>query len=121
MKNLNVKTSGWDMTDEISAYLDEKVAGIEKMLADPDDGTLKCDVELAQTREQHASVARADMRLSINGESYRAEATGETMQAAIDALKDDMQRQLRKVKSKNSSLLKRGGAQLKRWMKFGRE
>lgn len=109
------------MTDEVSAYLDEKLIAIEKILSDPDDSTIRWDVELAQTRDQRAPVFRAEVNIFLNGETLRAESTGETMNAAIDGVKNEMQRQLRKVKSKNSSFLRRGGSQIKKFLKFGRE
>lgn len=121
MKNLSIKTTGWEMTDEIRNYLEEKIISIEKLLADPDADDVKCDIELEETRQSHANVWRAEMNLFVGGTLYRAEATADGMQAAIDEIKDDMQRQLRKSKRKNLSLIKRGGARLKSWMRFGRE
>ena len=121
MQNVHVKTTGWSMTDEISTYLDEKLSAIEKLVHDPENQTLRCDVELAHDRDQHASVARAEMNLFVNGMLYRAQARGATMQAALDGVKDEMQQQLRTSKQKHGSLLRRGGTRLKSWLRFGRE
>ena len=120
MKNLTIKTTGWEMTNEIETYLAEKIQSIEKLLVDPDADTVRCDVELGQAREEHANKWRAEMSLFIGGESYRSVAVADGMEAALDEMKDEIQRQLRKGKRKQMSLVKRGGAMMKEWLRFGK-
>lgn len=121
MKNLTIKTTGWEMTDEIESYLAEKIQAIDKLLADPNADTVRCDVELGQAREDHANKWRAEMTLFVGGDSFRSVGTGEGMQAALDEVKDDIQQQLRKGKRKQMSLVRRGGSVIKHWLKFGRQ
>lgn len=121
MKNLTVKTTGWQMTDEIEKYLGDKLATIEKLIPNPDADTVRCDVELSETREQHATVWGAEMNVFLGKMVYRSSAKGDTMQAALDEVKDEIMRQLQKTKQKNVSLLRRGGAKVKEWLRFGRE
>ncbi|HET8581037.1 MAG TPA: HPF/RaiA family ribosome-associated protein [Candidatus Paceibacterota bacterium] len=121
MNNVTVKTTDWQMTDELSACLDEKIAAIEKLLRDPESETVRCNVELSAIRDQHATRFRAEMTLTENGRLYRAEARGGTMRDALDQLKEGIQQQLRKSKQKHVSFLRRGGLVLKRWSRFGRE
>jgi ribosomal subunit interface protein len=120
MKNLTVKTTDWTMTDEIARYLDEKLVAIDKLLSDQDADTIRCDVQLGKSRDQHAETWRAEMNLFVGGAMHRAEAHGETLQAALDEVKDEMSQQLRKTKQKHASLLRKGGAAVKDWLRFGK-
>lgn len=67
----------------------------------------------------HGAVWRAEMNVLVEGVPYRAEAVAESMQAAIDMLKDEMLEQLKKGKDKHVSLLRKGGAKVKEWLRFG--
>ena len=106
------------MTPDIAAYLDEKMAAIEKLV---NDSGAYCDVELgrAEGHAQQGNVWRAEITLLQKGEQMRVEAVGESINAAIDAVKDEMLRQLRKGKDKNTSLTRGLGARLKRWARRG--
>ena len=119
MQNLTIKTTEWTMTDEIRTYLDEKLLAIDKLI-DSDPETVRCDVELGKARENHAHAFRAEMNLFIGGAMVRSEATGETLQVALDEVKDEIVRQLKKSKQKHTSLLRRGGASVKNWLRFGK-
>ena len=119
MKNFTIKTTDWTMTDEISLYLDDKMVAIEKLITNPDADTVRCDVELGKARDQHANAWRAEMNLFVDGTTHRSEATGETLQEALDEVKDEIMRQLKKTKQKHTSLLRRGGASVKNWLRFG--
>lgn len=120
MKNLTIKTTEWTMTDEIRVYLDEKLQAIDKLITDFGGDTVRCDVELGKARDQHADAWRAEMNLFIEGVLVRSEAQGETLQAALDEVKDEIVRQLKKTKQKRTSLLRRGGAAVKDWLRFGK-
>jgi len=41
--------------------------------------------------------------------------------AAIDEVKDEIMRQLRREKTKTTSVVRRAGARLKEWLRFGGE
>ena len=60
------------------------------------------------------------MNLQLAGDLYRAEAEAESMNAAIDEVKDELTRQLRKGKEKRTDLFRRSAAQVKEWLRFGR-
>ena len=53
------------------------------------------------------------------GERWVAEASGESVNAAIDIAKDEILQQLRKSKKRDTSLMRSMGARLKRWARRG--
>lgn len=117
---VNVKTKNYDLNPEIQAYLDERLEAVERLIhTDPD--AVVCDVELEKyTDQRHGEVWRAETNLDIAGEFHRAEARALSMNAAIDEMKDEIIRQLRKGKRKRLDLIRRGGAKMKEIMRFGR-
>jgi len=84
---------------------------------------VKCDVEVGKRSEHHQSgdIYRAEVNITEDGKLFRAEATGESINAAIDKVRDEMEKQLRRHKKKKDSLLRRGGARVKGMLKFGRQ
>lgn len=108
-----IKTTHCDLTPDISTYLDERIATIAR-LVDPIDDAATCAVELArETAHQHGRIWRAEMNLMVKGEVIRVEATEESLQAAIDEVKDEMTQRVRKIKGKRESLFRKGTAAIK--------
>ncbi len=114
-----IKTTDYTITPEVSAYLDEKLATIEKLITDE---SAHCDVEIGRAvgHSQQGDVWKAEITLTFSGERLRAIAHEESINAAIDIVKDEMMQQLRKTKGKSVSLSRRAGLKVKEWLRFGR-
>jgi ribosomal subunit interface protein len=114
---ITVKTTQYQMTPEVQTYLDERLVAIEKFL-DESNGTAICNVELEHEHaQQHGRVYRAEVNLNAHGEFFRVEENAESMNAAIDAVRDEILRRVRKGKNKHMSMVRRGGAMLKKMMR----
>jgi len=120
---INTKTTQCEMTPEIQKYLDEKLDAISKLVVVGDeDAKVICDIEIEKTQpRQHGPIWRAEINLSFGGNMYRAEATAESINAALDEVKDEMTKRLRRDKKKRFDRLRRSGAKIKEWMRFGRK
>ena len=116
---INIKTTNYELTDAVRSYLEKRLSGLEKFL-DESASEARADVELEhELAQQHGLVYRAEVNLNAHGEFYRAEDSGESMNAAIDAVYEEIARRLRKGKTKHMNMIRRGGAQLKEWMRWG--
>jgi ribosomal subunit interface protein len=117
----NIKTTDLSLTPDIQAHID-KVCGTLEKLADADTSALICEVEVARTTEHHqqGNIFRAEVNLSAAGEFFRAEATSESITAALDEVRDEIKSALSKHKHKKQSKLRRAGARAKEWFRFGR-
>lgn len=114
---INIKTTQYQITSEVREYLDKRLAAIEKFL-DESNSTAICDVELEHAHaQQHGRVYRAEINLNVHGEFFRVEDWGESMNAAIDAVHDEILRRLRKGKTRSMSRIRRGGKKLKQMMR----
>lgn len=120
--DIRIKTTNYEITSEVSSYLDEKIQAIEKFL-DESDELARCEAEVGRAagHPERGNIWRAEINLIFKGQQLRAEAEAETVNAAIDEVKDDIMQQLHREKRLDIRLARRGGALLKRMMQFGRE
>lgn len=118
--SINTKATNMELTDELTTLLDQKLTPLEKFIP-KDETDLKCDVELERlTEHQSGRVHRAEINLFIAGRKYRAEATEDQMEKAIDRMKNEVKKEIRRSNSKHGSMVKRGGRKIKDMMRFGK-
>lgn len=118
--DIRIKTTDYEMTSEVKAYLEEKIAAIEKLLAhDAHAARIEAEVGRAVGSSQQGNVWRAEFIVMSEGERWVAEAMAESVNAAIDVAKDEILQQIRKNKGRDTTLVRRMGARLKRWAQRG--
>ena len=110
---IKIKTTNFSLTPSIGNYLREKLNALDKFL--PKDESIFADVELAQTTKHHhkGDIFKAEVNLKVPGRLIRAVAEKWDLHAAIDAVKDDLQREITVNKEKKLSLYRRGARLLK--------
>ena len=114
-----IKTTDYQLVPEAEAYLQERLAMIEKLL-DTDDTATRTDVELGRTTgHKSGDEYYAEINLLVDGSSMRSTAHAENINAAIDEAKDEILNQLRKHKQFHRRMLRKGGAAFKRFVRFG--
>ncbi len=120
---INEKGVNMEITADIKDYLYKKLAHLEKFLNTADESVL-CEVELGKTSNHHKNgdVFKTEINLHIAGKNLRSVSEMDDLFASIDVAKDDMVRELQVNKDKKVSLLKRGGAKIKNFVKetFGK-
>ena len=117
-----IKATNYVMTPDVSAYLDIRLAALEK-LVDPDDESVRCEVEIGRDagKKQHSDhMWYAEIRIIAAGVNVYAKNRAETVNAAIDDVKEEAQRQLRHNKGKKFASMRRAGKKVKDWMRFGK-
>ena len=119
--DIRIKTTDYELAQEVRTYLDDKIASIEKLLGN-EAGTARCEVELGRAagRPRHgANMWFAEMRIVVPGEDdIYARNNSSTVNAAIDDVKEEAERQLRKGKKLHIRMIRRTGAAVKRWMRL---
>ncbi|GAB2572349.1 ribosome-associated translation inhibitor RaiA [Kribbella endophytica] len=90
-----VKGHHCEVSDRFRQYVEEKLARIEKV----DHRVLRCEVEVSQEKNprQHDRAMRVELTMYTKGPVVRAEACGETKQAAFDVSLDRLRAQVRKA------------------------
>ena len=110
----NVTGEHITLTPDIYAYLNKKMAHVEKMLGDAGRYAV-AHVEIGKTTEHHKSgnLFEAKVTMSVDGKDFTEVAEGETLYGAIDRMKDDICRELTSYKDKKITLVRRGGRSVK--------
>lgn len=119
--HITVKATRSDLTLSMRELIEGKFSALEKMIGSPaTPAALSCEIEESVAVERAGAKFRAEGNLSVDGKLFRAEAQGGTLEGAVDRVRDDLIRELRRARGKERGLLKRGGAMLKRMLRFGR-
>src|SRR3990167_3430812 len=121
--DIRIKATDYQMTPAVRDYLDQRIVSLEKLLAGFED-TARIEVELGRDagRPRHgANVWFAEIRIVCPGQSpVYARNNSESVNGAIDDVKEEVERQLRKNKRRTIRLTRRVGAQVKQWLWWGR-
>lgn len=104
MRIIKIKGTNLELTPQIREYLQQRLEDIDKFLANVG-GTQQAEIELAKTTEHHqrGRIYKAEIMISLKGETIRAESKKENIHQAIDDVKDDITREIRKYKEKRST------------------
>ena len=100
--------------------IEEKFSTLEKLVAHATSPvSLECEIEESIAVERAGAKYRAEGNLSVDGKLFRAEGANETLEGAIDQVRDGLAREIQSAQGKKRGLLKRGGAAIKRMLRFG--
>ena len=121
--NIRLKVTDYEMTPDVRSYLDQRVASLEKLLTGSED-VARVEVEIGRDagRPRHgANIWFAEMQVIVPGqERVYARNNSESVNGAIDDVKEEVERQLRRERKIHIRLYRKGGALAKRLLRFGR-
>jgi ribosomal subunit interface protein len=96
---IDIKGTNMELTQAIKDYVNDKISGLEKFF----DNIIEARVEVGKTANHHqkGNVFRAEVNLEVPEKHIlRAEAEREDLYMAINEVKDELQRQIKKFKEK---------------------
>lgn len=93
MNIVSLKGQNMDLTDAIKAYVEQKLAALDKMASGP---AVEARVEVGKSTHHHKNgpFMRCEVNLVVPGGSLRAEEEREDLYEAIDTAAANLQRQL---------------------------
>ncbi|MCA9366609.1 ribosome-associated translation inhibitor RaiA [Candidatus Kaiserbacteria bacterium] len=114
---INFKVGSDEVTEAHKELATSKLSSLERHIT----GTATvCDVEFEKiTNQQSGNVYRVETNLSVDGKLYRAEATSDSFEKAIDMMRNEIDKEIRRASSKRETLFKRGGRKIKEMLNFG--
>lgn len=101
--NIQIKAKDLDLTPSIKEYIEEKIGSLDKFLEKLEDqGEVLIDVEIARVSKHHkkGDVFYAEANLKLPKRMLRAERKDFDIRAAIDHVRDRLQRDIVKYKDK---------------------
>lgn len=123
---INIKATNLELTAPIREYIEEKIGGLEKFIANPAKAewnpevgkpTMEAFVEIGRTTNHHnkGQVYRAEINVPMPGQGkvLRAESEQWDIRVAIDQIKNEIQIELKKYNQSQNAKFKRGSRFLK--------
>lgn len=109
---VNFNYNNHDEAQALSSIAEQKLETLNKFIAE--DQSVICDAEFDKVAaNQKGNIFHFAVNLQVDGELYRADATEESFEAAVDEVRAELDKRLRRTKSKKDSLGKRAGRALK--------
>lgn len=95
---------------DIEEYVYQKVGSLEHFLKKMDPSVLEARVEIGKPSAHHkkGDVFYAELNLKLPGRLLRAQSENWDLRLAIDEVKDEMQRQIKKYKERIRELNRKG-------------
>lgn len=116
---VNFKSTNVDIEDKLTDLLEDKLQSLNKYLGAETD--VVCEAEFEKiTASGKGRIYRVEVNLQVAGTVFRAEATEENFEKAIDEVRDELDKELRRANRKRDTMLKKGGRRIKEMMRFGR-
>jgi ribosomal subunit interface protein len=118
--NYNIKGTGLGVSDEIRAYVEKRLAHVEKFVGS--DPSAHLDVELHFQASEEGKRYRAEYTLAVAGDVFRAEERGDALTEAIDLADAELSRELGRAKERKEHNQRRSGSKFKDFIRgFGRK
>ena len=94
--NLQITGKNFDLTEAIKAHAEDKIGGVVRMA----ENIIDIRVTLEHVRTDHTDAYHASAHVHVSHDDLHCEMVHNDVYAAIDGLKDEVERQLRDRKSK---------------------
>ena len=87
-----IKSTNIRLSPGLNQYIEEKIGGLEKFLKkfNPDLTEARVEVGKITRGQRQGDIFRTEVNLSLEGKLLRATNTAESLQAAIDLVKDEL-------------------------------
>lgn len=110
---INFKATNTEVDEKLQELVEQKFTTLKKHIGDESD--VKCDVEFEKETAQHSGkIFRVEANLWLAGTLYRAEASEESFEMAIDEVQAELDKELRRSNDKHATLVKQGGREIKK-------
>ena len=111
---IEIFTKDIDLTKKTKQYIESKIDSLDRILGNKDEER-KCDFRVGKNSGSHnkGKIYFAEARIETPKKAYGAEAKAESINEAIDKLKDEIAKKIRRNKDKKESLIKKGGRKIK--------
>jgi ribosomal subunit interface protein len=114
MININIKSKNFNMTPDIEDFIRDKIILVERFLDLQGDEVALAEVEIEKsTRHRKGEVFRAEVNLSFKGKVIRAENTHYDVRNAVEEVRQELEKRIRRGKGKRFDLFKRGARRIK--------
>lgn len=119
--NITIRATKYKLAPETEALIEKKLVAPLRLLGEEGDrALLEIEIEEAPPEGRSSEPCRLVARLVINDKIFHAEAVKPSPESAADKVRSELEAEIRKSRGRARKLWKRGGAAIKRILRFGR-
>ncbi len=116
MMKIDIKTTNVQLNEALQKYIEEKIGPLDKFVEGG-----RVWVEIGKPSRHHRKgpetfYAEANIQLPFKGRVIRSESSKEDLRLAIDEVKDELQRELKKYKGVREAKQRRGARMFKKML-----
>jgi ribosomal subunit interface protein len=112
---INFKYNDLNEAAALSGLMEQKMQSLTKFLNE--EQSITCDIEFEKVAPQKAGqVYRVEVNLMVDGTLFRADATENNFETAIDEVRNELDKEMRRAKDKQVTLDKDAGRAAKEQM-----
>lgn len=104
--NLQISGKNIELTPAMKQYAEEKIGSIDRF----NDNIIDTRITIEQIHEHHDNVYHVSAHTHISHDNLHCEITQADVYAALDAVKDELIRQLRDLKEKYATINRKSNA-----------
>lgn len=120
--HITIKANKYQLSPATETLLEEKLAAPLRLLGEESDrALLEIEIEEAPAEGRSSEPCRVVARLIIDGKVFHAEAVKPTPESAADKVRSELEAEIRRSRGRARRLWKRGGAAIKRMLRFGQQ
>lgn len=117
---IQLKGTNYELTSDMTDLATRKIQGLEKYAGKTGtEPSAYCDLGKHTEAHQSGEVWYADCNLDIEGKRYYAKATADSLRTALDRIVAELGKEVRRDHNRRHSLIRRGGARVKEFFRFG--
>lgn len=114
------KATQEDILSQARALVDKRFGSLDRVLASSSEhASLSLEVT-REIKQQSGRIFHVTGHLTVDGKKYHTDSWGETIDSAMDSVRDNLVRAVRTKRGRAVRLLRRGGTTLKSLLRFGR-
>ena len=118
MPTINFKATNTEVDDSLKTLAEQKLQALEKFVQDT---PAILDVEFEKvTAQQSGNIYRVEANMQLDGWLFRAQSTMDSFEKAIDEVRDQLDKELRRNAKKQETLFKKGARKIKEMLRFGK-
>ncbi len=118
---INLQGKNMSVTEAVHDYVIKRITNLGKLLSSIEDknGEVAVYFDVAKTTNHHKSgeIFRADCSVMIDGKKFYADSEKDDLYEAIDEVKENLFREIRRSKNKKEALFLRGANKVKNILK----
>ena len=118
---ISINEKKYKLTPETERLIEEKLVAPLRMMGDKaDEALLDIEIEQAPPEGRSSAPFRLVANLTLGGRVYHSEAVKPSPESAADRVRNELEAEIRRSRGRSNRLIRRGGAALKRMLRFGR-